>query len=327
MTPVPATMRAVLYDRYGPPEVLREGRLPIPEPAAGEVVVKVHTTSVNGGELFGRSGAMWPLLGRRFPKRVGIDFVGEVAGLGGGVTESAPGDRVWGTVSETTFGAAAEYVAVPAWRVAPAPRNLSAVDAVALVAGGTTSITALTEHARLQPGERLLVRGAAGGVGSLAVQLGKHLGAEVTGLAGKAALDQVRDLGADQAFDYRTTGPDDLGAFDVIVDTIGLQQPRYRRLLAPGGRMVAVGLDLDRLLRSFAYVVFSRVYGGRRVRFFRGKPDRQLLTELTVLAESGVLRPIVDRVYPLERIADAHRALEAGGIRGKVVVTVDPSAA
>lgn len=316
------TMRAAMYDSYGGPEVLYVADVPLPEVTAGEALVRVHASSVNGGELAGRAGTLRLLTGRTFPKKVGIDLVGEVVARGAGVTTVQVGDRVWGTVEEIEAGATAQYALVRPAKVALAPPGLSAVEAVSLLAGGTTSITALRDHARLQPGERLLVRGASGGVGSLAVQVGKLFGAHVTGLAGADNLDFVRALGADEALDRRTTTPEALGRFDVILDTAGSEHRRYRRLLAPSGRMVAVSFDVTRLASSTGYLAASAVHGAQRVRFFRGDPGSDLFAELTRLAHRGDLHPVVDTIHPLDDIATAHRALEAGGVRGKHVVSI-----
>ena len=316
------TMRAALYDSYGGPEVLYVGEVPVPEPSAGEVLVRVRASSINGGELAVRAGTLRLLTGRRFPRKLGIDLVGEVAALGADVTTVTVGDRVWGTVEEIESGATAQYALVRPDKIAHAPSGLSAVESVSFIAGGTTAITALRDHAGLKPGERLLVRGASGGVGSLAVQIGHLFGAHVTGLAGAKNLDFVRSLGADEVFDYRTTQPEELGRFDVVLDTAGTEHRRYRRLLAPGGRMVAVGLDVARLAPSIAYLATSVRHGARRVRFFRGDPRSDLLAELTRLVDSWDLRPVVDTVHPLEDIAVAHHALAAGGARGKHVVDI-----
>lgn len=313
-------MRAALYDSYGPPEVLYEGRVPVPVLQRGEVLVRVHATSVNGGELYGRAGRVRLVTGRRFPLRTGMDFTGEIARVDPAVTGLREGDRVWGLLGRR-FGSAAEYVAVRPRQLSYAPENLSLIEAVSLPAG-TTAITALRAKARLKPGERLLVRGASGGIGSVAVQLGKALGAHVTGLAGAKNLDFVRDLGADEAFNYTTTGPADLGTFDVVLDTVGTEHPAFRRLLAPGGRMVSIAFDVDHLARSLSYLLTSTVHGPRRVRFFSGNPKHDLFAELTRYAESGAIRPVVDTVHPLTDIATAHRALEAGGVRGKHVIQV-----
>ncbi|RSM81989.1 NAD(P)-dependent alcohol dehydrogenase [Kibdelosporangium aridum] len=314
-------MRAALYDRFGPPEVLYEGTVPVPDVKPGEVLVRVLAVSVNGGELPSRAGKARLITGRRFPQRTGVDFVGEVAEVGLSVTGIQEGERVWGLLGRR-FGSAAQYVAVRHERIAPAPANLSPVQAISLVVGGTTSITALRDKARLKPGERLLVRGASGGVGSVAVQIGKLFGAHVTALAGAKNLDFVRGLGADEALDYKTADLSGQGAFDVIMDTVGTQHAAYRRLLAPGGRMVAIAFDVENILPSVAYILGSTVHGSRRVRFSSRIPRPELLAELTRYAHNGDVRPVVDTVHPLASLAAAHRALEAGGVRGKHVVQV-----
>ncbi|MER5646382.1 NAD(P)-dependent alcohol dehydrogenase [Streptosporangium sp. NPDC002524] len=316
-------MRAARYDRYGPPEVLYEGTLPKPVAGPGEVLVRVHAASVNGGELLGRAGKVRLITGRRFPQGTGIDFAGEVAALGSPMPGLMVGDRVWGLLPRASFGSIAEFVAVRPRQLALAPAGLDPAQAVSLLAGGTTSITALRDKARLRAGERLLVRGASGGVGSVAVQLGRAYGAHVTALAGARNLGFVRDLGAHEVFDYATTGPADLGPFDVVLDTaIGTELGAFRRLLAPGGRMVSITFDSRHMLSSLSYILASTVFGTRRVRFFSGNPTHRLLADLTRLAENGALRPVVDTIHPLADIAEAHRALEAGGVRGKHVIRI-----
>ncbi|MGR6920739.1 NAD(P)-dependent alcohol dehydrogenase [[Actinomadura] parvosata] len=316
-------MRAALFDRYGPPEVLYVGTVPKPAPAPGEVLVRVHAASLNGGELHGRAGRVRPvteLMQRGWPKRIGLDFTGEVVALGEGTTGPKVGDRVWGVLGRT-FGSNAEYLTVRPRRLSLAPAGLDLVEAAALPVG-TTAITALRDKARLRPGERLLVRGASGGVGVVAVQLGKALGAHVTALAGARNLGLVRDLGADEAHDYATTAPADLGRFDVVMDTVGTDHPAYRRLLTPSGRMVTIAFDLGRPAASLAYIAASAVHGRRRVRAFSGDPSHRLFADLARYVERGDLRPVVDTVFPLEEVAEAHRALEAGGVRGKIVLRI-----
>ncbi|MEU5282782.1 NAD(P)-dependent alcohol dehydrogenase [Streptomyces sp. NPDC020755] len=312
-------MRAALYDSYGPPEVLYEGRVPVPVRGPGEVLVRVHAASVNGGELHGRAGKIRLVTGRRFPQRVGLDFAGEVAEVDASVTGLRAGDRVWGLLGRT-FGSAAEYVSVRPRQIAYAPENVTLTESVSLVAGGTTSLTALRDKARLRAGERLLVRGASGGVGSVAVQLGKALGAHVTGLASAKNLGFVRDLGADEAVDHRATPLAGLDRFDVVLDTVGTEHRALQQRLASGGRLVSIAFDIDRPVRSIGYIAGSAVQGRRRVRFFSGNPKHDLLAELAGYVERGDLRPVVDTVHPLADIAAAHRALEAGGVRGKHVL-------
>ncbi|MEU9834643.1 NAD(P)-dependent alcohol dehydrogenase [Streptosporangium sp. NPDC048047] len=316
-------MRAALFDRYGPPEELYVGTVPKPVPAPGQVLVRVHAVSVNGGEAHGRTGRLRLVTGlmqRGFPKRVGVDLTGEIVALGPGVTGPKAGDRVWGALGRT-FGSAAEYVAIRPRRLSPAPAGLDLVTAAALPVG-TTAITALRDLAALRPGERLLVRGGSGGVGVIAVQLGRALGAHVTALAGARSLDLVRDLGAHEAYDYAAVAPADLGGFDVILDTAGTEHAAFRRLLTPSGRMVAIAFDQRRIAASLAYIAASAVHGRRRVRFFSGNPTTRLFTDLTRYVDSGAIRPVVDTVFPFEDIAQAHRTLEKGGVRGKVVVRI-----
>jgi NADPH:quinone reductase-like Zn-dependent oxidoreductase len=180
----------------------------------------------------------------------------------------------------------------------------------------------LRDIGRLQPGERLLVRGGSGGVGSVAVQFGRDMGAHVTALASASNLEFVRGLGAHQVFDYATTRPAELGAFDVILDTVGSELRAYRALLAPKGRMASIVPDPKHPLASMLYTMLSRIHGGRRVRFFSDKPKTQLLADLAACVDSGAIRPIVDKVYPLSAIADAHAAMQSGGRRGKQIVRV-----
>ncbi|WP_191270508.1 NAD(P)-dependent alcohol dehydrogenase [Nocardiopsis terrae] len=315
-------MRAARFDGYGAPEVLYEGRAPRPEPGRGQVLVRVHASSVNGGELLMRAGRLAPLTGRRFPKGIGIDFAGEVAEVDAQVSGLAVGDRVWGTVGRAGGSATAEYVAVRPEQVSLSPAGLDPFQAVSLPAGGTTGITALRDKARVRPGDRVLVRGAGGGVGSVVVQLAKAMGTHVTALAGARNLDFVRGLGADEAFDYATTGPGELARlerFDSVIDIVATDLPAYRRLLAPGGRMVAVSFGS---FASVLHILGSQVLGRRRTIFFSGNPKTALLADLAGYVERGEVRPVVDTVHELTDIAKAHRALEAGGVRGKHVISL-----
>lgn len=315
-------MRAALYENYGGPEVLYVGRIPVPQSGPSEVLVKVEATTVNGSDPLMRAGKLRLITGNRFPRPVGIDFVGTIVTLGAAVSELRVGDRVWGTVDERGGqGAAAEYVAVAARTLGIAPTNLTSGEAVTLLAGGTTAFTGLRYKAHLQAGESLLVRGASGGVGSVAVQIGALLGAKVTALANPSSSDFLRGIGANEVIDYRTA-PSQLGEYDVIFDTRCTDLPSYRRLLTPGGRMVSIAFDTDHLVRSIAYTAGSILHGRRRVRFFRGQADRHLLDQLAGFAQEGSILPVIHHSYDLEEIASAHAALQDGGVHGKLVIQI-----
>ncbi|MEV0261899.1 NAD(P)-dependent alcohol dehydrogenase [Streptomyces sp. NPDC050617] len=313
-------MRAAQYDRFGPPEVLRVNEVPTPDPGPGEVLVEVHAASVDAGEAAFRAGKLRRIARGAFPRGVGGDFTGRVAKAGPGVHAWRAGDAVWGLMPHFAFGAIADFVAVPEQRLAGAPENLSLLDAAALPTSGTTALTALTDKARITPGERLLVRGAAGGVGSVAVQLGKALGANVTALAGARNLDWVAELGADTVLDYRTTRPEDLGRFDVIVDVVGTDLGAYRARLTRQGRMVALAFDSDRIVRSMLGTGLRAAARPGRIKLFSNNPSADRIAELARYAEAESVRPVIDTVFPMSGIAEAHRRLEAGGVRGKYVI-------
>jgi NADPH:quinone reductase-like Zn-dependent oxidoreductase len=317
-------MRAVQFDAYGGPEVLQVRSVPRPVPRRGEVLVRVQASTVNGHDLLTRSGALRILTGRRFPIGVGIDFAGVVAGHGDGVSIGT-GTPVWGSLRAMTrhaTGTMAEYVAVGTDRVAPIPPGLSPAEAASLVVPGPTAVRALRRSARLKAGERLLVRGAGGGVGLALVQLGTALGATVTTLSADRDFERLRSYGVKCTLDYRTQSVDDLDRFDVVVDTVGRELLAYRRRLAPGGRMVGIAAGSS---GEFAAAAASVVFGSRRLRFFSDDARTEHLNAVTELVEAGVLLPVLGPRYTLDSAADAHRSLAAGGCTGKRVVDIIPS--
>jgi NADPH:quinone reductase-like Zn-dependent oxidoreductase len=313
-------MKAAQINRFGGPDVLGVNEAGRPVPADGEVLIRVEASSVNGHDVIIRSGGLKMVSGRKFPLGTGLDFAGVVAEAGPGTAGGQAGDRVWGTVhprQRHVTGAAAEYVAVPVDRIAPAPAGITPAEAAALVVAGTTALIALRDSTRLESGERVLVRGAAGGVGTAAVQLAHAMGGHVTALARDRHAQALRGLGADQVLGYDAT-PEQTGTFDVIIDTPGSDLECYRRRLTRNGRMVTVGLSASAL----AAIGLSVVHGSRRIRTFSANPDTALLNDLAGYVASGALRPIVSGVFPLADIAAAHEAFSRGGTLGKHVVTV-----
>ena len=315
------TMRAAQFDAYGGPEVLHVATVDRPRAGAGEALIRVEAASVNPHDLFTRSGAMKLVSGRKFPLGTGLDFSGVVVdpAPGNGIDVGA---KVWGSVpamKSHATGTVAEYVVVTADRIGPRPPGLTASEAAGFVVAGTTAIRALQDVAALQPGEKVLIRGAAGAVGLAAVRIAVALGASVTTLSSKRDLDLLRELGADQVLDYRTTRPDEIERQDVIFDTAGTDLLSFRRRLTRRGRMVTIAFTSA---AAFAAIGASAVFGPRRIRAFSSDAKRDLLDRLGEFVTTGVLRPDVAATYGIDEIVAAHVAQESGGARGKHVVVL-----
>lgn len=315
-------MSAAEYDRYGPATELHVRTVARPQPQHGEALVRVQASSVNPIDIIIRSGKLRFRTGKHFPKRTGIDFAGDVVAIGPGVPSLRVGERVWGVMPLDVErgvgqGSAAGYVSIAADRMSASPSHLDFIEAAAVSSTGAVAIITLRDKAGLRAGERLLVRGAAGGVGCMAVQFGKLLGAHVTALASNDDLEFLRDLGAHEAYDYRSTDLSLLQSFDVVLDLVGASLHRVRRLLSPTGRMYCLAI---KGFSSILYIFASRVHGPKRVQFFSAAPMRNTMTDLASLFDVGSLRPVVHSIYDLEKIADAHRSIEVGGGRGKRVL-------
>jgi NADPH:quinone reductase-like Zn-dependent oxidoreductase len=310
-------MRAVQFDRYGPPDVLEVRSVPVPVPRPSEALVRVHASGLNPKDAVVRSGSLRLLTGRTFPRGTGDDFAGEIA---------ATGERVWGFLDGFLGGAAAEYLAVPREWLAPMPERLDWIEAAALPLVATTALQALRDVARLGPGDRVLIKGASGGVGSAAIQIARAMGARVTALASGPGVEYCRALGADAVVDYRRSPPETLDEkFTVFLDCVGGSSPwRYRRLFARGGRWVAVAPEpLVYALTPLSWIVAPLV-GGSRFGFVAVKPRRADLIEVARLVDLGQLRMPVQETFPLERIREAHAAVAQRHGRGKRVIVLSP---
>lgn len=310
-------MRAVQYHRYGGPEVLSVRTIRRPDPGPGQVLIRVHATSVNPMDVKIRSGGMRLVSGRRFPKHTGFDFAGEVVELGSKVTDLTVGESVWGILSDLSgrTGTASEYVLAKPAAIGTAPSSTDLVSAAALPTVGITALLALRDTLRLRSGQRLLVVGASGGVGSAAIQLAHAWGAHVTTISGAANAEYCRELGADRTLDYTTIQPQDLEReFDAILDLHGSGLRDYRRALGRGGRIASTSS------RAIGVALRSSVLPGPRVRLIVARPSRADLNTLTEHVDNKDLRPSIERVYPLDDIQDAHQATETGHARGKRVI-------
>jgi NADPH:quinone reductase-like Zn-dependent oxidoreductase len=324
------TMRAVVQDVYGETaDVLRLEEIDRPTVGDDEVLVRVVAAGVDRGVWHVMAGLPYPIrlagYGLRAPKnRVrGAEFAGRVEGVGKDVTTLRPGDEVFGVGA----GSFAEYVVAPVSKVAPKPGSLTFEQAAAMPISASTALQAVRDRGRVQPGERVLVIGASGGVGSFAVQIAKAFGAEVTGVASTAKLDLVRSLGADHVVDYTVADITDGGhRYDVILDIGGNRSIRQlRRVLTPTGTLVIVGgegggrvLGVGRQLRAMVLSPFVRQTLGT---FIQSENAADLVV-LTGLVESGQVTPAIDRVFPLAEAPGAVAHMTAGLARGKVVVAV-----
>jgi NADPH:quinone reductase-like Zn-dependent oxidoreductase len=322
-------MKAIVYERFGPPEVLELRELPKPTPQDHEVLVKVRATTVTAADWRARTLSVpkgFGFLARLFfgfsrPRRpiLGSELSGEIEAVGKAVTRFEVGDPVF-AFGGAGMGCYVEYRCMPEdGAVAPKPASLSHEEAAAISFGGLTALR-FFRAAKIRSGDDVLVNGASGGVGTAAVQLAKHFGARVTGVCSTGNLELVRSIGADEVIDYTREDFTRNGkSYDIIVDTAGTAPfSRSQRSLKDGGRLLLVLGTLGDLLQApwVSMTTRKKVIGGPA----RGSPED--LRFLASLAESGRFRPVIDRRYPFERIAEAHRYVDTGRKRGNVVITV-----
>jgi NADPH:quinone reductase-like Zn-dependent oxidoreductase len=307
-------MKAIVATQYGGPEVLQLQEVQKPAPKDKEILIRVHATTVTAGDHRMRSLDVPPVfwlparitLGFTKPKQpiYGMELAGEVEAIGKNVTRFKVGDQLFASTLEHKFGAHAEYKCLPEQgMVAIKPANISYTEAAALPIGATTALR-LLRKGNLQRGQKVLIYGASGSVGTYAIQLAKHFGAEVTGACSTSNLDLVKSLGADHVIDYTNEAFSSVKQrYDVIFDTVAkFPKSQYSKILAPEG----------------TYVTIARL---------STKENKEALLSIKELIEAGKIHAVIDRCYPLEDMVEAHRYVDTGHKRGNVVITVEDDAA
>ena len=324
-------MKAIILDRYGSPDVLELRDIEKPVAKDGEVLIRIRAASANPADWRLMRGD--PYLARGMMRRVrkpgeaailGADIAGEVESIGKNVTRFRPGDEVY---AEVRTGGFAEYIGFPEDRLGLKPTNLTFEQAAAVPMAGMTALQGLRDAGRIRPGQKVLVNGASGGIGTFAVQIAKSYGAEVTGVSSTRNADMVRSIGADHVIDYTqedfTHGEQ---RYDLLLDTVGNRSLwEFRRVLVTKGTLAIVGGGGGRLLGPFPQIlgaILLSPFVSQRMAPVTMVPNKGDLEFLKELIEAGKVTPVVDRTYPLSEASEAIRYLERGHARGKVVITV-----
>jgi NADPH:quinone reductase-like Zn-dependent oxidoreductase len=324
-------MKAIVYTEYGPPDVLQLKELDKPTFKEDDVLVKVHAASVNAYD--------WHLLtadiflvrlmggGLNKPKntRLGADIAGRVEAVGGNVKQFQPGDEVFGDIAGLGGGSFAEYVSVPESALALKPANLSFEQAAAVPMAAVTALQGLRDEGQIQPGQKVLINGASGGVGTFAVQIAKSFGAEVTAVCSTRNLDMARSLGADHVIDYTEEDfTQNRQLYDLILAVNGYHPiSAYKRALTPEGIYVMAGGSMAQIFQAMLLGPLMSITGDKKMGGVSAKPSQKDLIFLKELLETGKIVPVIDRLYPLSETAEALRYLGEGHARGKVIITLE----
>ncbi|RON13273.1 NADP-dependent oxidoreductase [Pseudomonas frederiksbergensis] len=332
-------MKAFIIDRYGKKVALRATEMPEPELGKDDVLVQIHAAGVNPLDLKIRDGEFKMILPYRMPLILGNDLAGVVVRVGSGVLQFKAGDEVYARPDDNRIGAFAEFIAINQGSLAIKPKDLTMEEAASIPLVGLTAWQALVEKADLKKGQKVLIHAGSGGVGTLAIQLAKHLGATVATTTSTANVEWVKRLGADIVIDYRKDDFEKvLHDYDVVLNSLGTETlEKSLRILKPGGKLISISgpPDVDFAksagLSGFLKLVTRLLsYGIRKKAKRRGvsysflymRANGDQLRELTALIDSRVIRPVVDRVFPFELTPDALAYVETGRAKGKVIVKV-----
>jgi NADPH:quinone reductase-like Zn-dependent oxidoreductase len=325
-------MKAIVRSRYGQPDVLQLQEVAKPSPKEGQVLLEIHAAAVNAYDwhMLTANPFLVRLAGGLFRpanRRLGADVAGQVEAVGTGATQFRPGDQVFGDLAAGGSGSFAEYAAVPETALALKPANLTFEQAAAVPMAAVTALQGLRDAAQVRPGQKVLINGASGGVGTFAVQIAKLLGAEVTAVCSARNLDQARSLGADHVIDY---SQEDFTRnslrYDLILAVNGYHPiSDYQRALAPNGRYLMAGGSNAQIFEALLLGPWLSMTGGRKMGMVSAQPRQQDLLAIKELIEAGKVMPVIDRTYSLPEVPQAMRYLGEGHARGKVVITVENS--
>ena len=320
-------MKAVVYTRYGSPEVLQLKEVPTPLPADNEVLVSIHAVSINGSDREGLIGKpLYARIGGLFKPGeaiLGSDIAGRVEKVGRQITQFKVGDEVFGEIPGY-HGGFAEYACASEKTLAHKPAQMSYEEASAIPQGGVIALNGIREHGKVQPGQKVLINGAGGSAGMFAVQIAKLYGAEVTGVDHARKLDFIRSLGADHVMDYTQTDYTKGGKrFDLILDLIAHRSAfAYPRALAPGGTFFIVGGSVSTLFQVLIFGGWIKKRTGKNVRLLAVPQNNKDLLAVTELCVAGQIKPVIDKRFPLDQVPQAMRYVSEGHAKGKVVITV-----
>jgi len=320
-------MKAIVYHRYGPPRVLGLEEVDRPIPSENQVLVKLYAASVNAADLDLLRGRFMVRPGgllRPKYKILGSDIAGRVESVGKNVHGFSPGDEVFGDLTEYGFGAFAEYVSVPSSAVTTKPTGLTFEEAAAVPSAGTVALLNLSAKRPIDPGQKVLINGAGGGMGTFAIQIAKAFGAEVTGVDNTEKLDMMRSIGADHVIDYAREDFTKNGlAYDLILDLVATRSiSACRRALRPDGIYLVVGGSTRAILRVALREAMNPKPRGKSLGMVMQYPNLSHLERLKELLETRSVMPIIGKTYPLQSTPEAMRILEEGRALGKLVITV-----
>ncbi len=321
-------MQAIVRTKYGSPDILEYKEIEKPIPKETEVLVKVYAASLNAADLEYLRGTFLVRIGKlRKPHKIlGSDVAGRVDVVGSHVKQFQPGDEIFVDSSMYGFGAFAEYVCVPEKALALKPVSMTFEEAATYPQAAILALQGLRDKRQIQPGQKVLINGAGGGVGTFAVQIAKYFGAEVTGVDSTEKLDMVRSIGADHVINYTTTDFTKSGQrYDRILDVVADRSIfDYNRALTPKGTFVAVGGSTARLFQALFLGPLISLFGSKKLGVVIWKPNnKDNLVFLTELFEAGKVVPVIDKRYPLSEVPEALRYLETGHVQGKVVITME----